>query len=62
MSQPVKNKLNEWLDGELKPWDISRDAPYFGFKIPGTEINIFMCGWMPLLAILQLLNHGQKQR
>ncbi|MDQ3495398.1 MAG: methionine--tRNA ligase [Pseudomonadota bacterium] len=33
----VNAKLQEWLDGEggLRPWDISRDAPYFGFEIPG---------------------------
>jgi len=33
----VKAKLQEWLDGEggLRAWDISRDAPYFGFQIPG---------------------------
>ncbi|HRO26092.1 MAG TPA: methionine--tRNA ligase [Luteimonas sp.] len=33
----VKAKLLEWLDGEggLRAWDISRDAPYFGFQIPG---------------------------
>jgi len=41
VSDPVKNKLNEWLTGELKPWDISRDAPYFGFKIPGTDDKYF---------------------
>src|SRR3546814_20371606 len=31
-----KAKLQEWLDGEggLRAWDISRDAPYFGFEIP----------------------------
>ena len=29
------NKLNEWLEGGLSDWDISRDAPYFGFEIPG---------------------------
>ena len=35
--QGVKAKLQEWLDGEggLRAWDISRDAPYFGFQIPG---------------------------
>jgi methionyl-tRNA synthetase len=35
--QGVKAKLQEWLDGEggLRAWDISRDAPYFGFEIPG---------------------------
>ncbi len=35
------NKLAEWLDGDLRDWDISRDAPYFGFKIPGTEDKYF---------------------
>lgn len=31
------NKLQEWLkEGKLNDWDISRDAPYFGFEIPGT--------------------------
>jgi methionyl-tRNA synthetase len=31
----VANKLKEWTDNELRAWDISRDAPYFGFEIPG---------------------------
>ncbi|MCR8672151.1 class I tRNA ligase family protein, partial [Agrococcus sp. HG114] len=33
----MRAKLMEWLDGEggLRAWDISRDAPYFGFQIPG---------------------------
>lgn len=31
---PIKNKLDEWFDTGLQDWDISRDAPYFGFKIP----------------------------
>ena len=30
----VANKLAEWIDGGLKSWDISRDAPYFGFEVP----------------------------
>ncbi len=37
----VKNKLNEWLDSGLKDWDISRDEPYFGFKIPETDNKYF---------------------
>ena len=37
----VANKLNEWLDAGLKSWDISRDAPYFGFLIPGTHDKYF---------------------
>ncbi|HEU0233868.1 MAG TPA: methionine--tRNA ligase [Gallionella sp.] len=39
------NKMQEWLGSEsenkLSDWDISRDAPYFGFKIPGTEDKYF---------------------
>jgi len=41
----VSNKLAEWLDAGLKPWDISRDAPYFGFLIPGTKDKYFYV-WM----------------
>ena len=37
----IKNKLNEWLE-DLKPWDISRDAPYFGFKIPNEKDKYFL--------------------
>jgi methionyl-tRNA synthetase len=36
------NKLQEWLkDDELADWDISRDAPYFGFRIPDTVDKYF---------------------
>ena len=31
----IRNKLREWIDAGLQDWDISRDAPYFGFEIPG---------------------------
>ena len=31
----VAAKLMEWFEGDLRDWDISRDAPYFGFEIPG---------------------------
>ncbi len=37
----VANKLNEWLDQGLQRWDISRDAPYFGFEIPDTQDKYF---------------------
>jgi len=37
----VKAKLREWLDGGLRDWDISRDAPYFGFEIPGAPGKYF---------------------
>lgn len=37
----VTKKLSEWIDGDLKPWDISRDEPYFGFEIPGSPGKFF---------------------
>lgn len=37
----IANKLKEWLDDGLQPWDISREAPYFGFKIPGYDSKYF---------------------
>lgn len=37
----IANKLAEWLEAGLQEWDISRDAPYFGFQIPGTENKYF---------------------
>ena len=41
----VANKLAEWIDGGLKSWDISRDAPYFGFEVPdhpGTYFYVWL--------------------
>jgi methionyl-tRNA synthetase len=37
----VANKLGEWFEEGLREWDISRDAPYFGFQIPDTEDKYF---------------------
>jgi len=37
----VQNKLQEWFTQGIKDWDISRDAPYFGFRIPGTKDKYF---------------------
>jgi len=41
LQDAVANKLREWLDTELQEWDISRDAPYFGFEIPGFPGKFF---------------------
>jgi len=41
LQEQVSNKLAEWFDQGLEQWDISRDKPYFGFKIPGTEDKYF---------------------
>jgi len=45
VSAPIANKLQEWLVSGLQAWDISRDAPYFGFKIPGSN-NQFFYVWL----------------
>lgn len=37
----IGNKLREWFEAGLKQWDISRDAPYFGFPIPGIPDKYF---------------------
>ena len=37
----VSHKLAEWFEAGLREWDISRDAPYFGFEIPDTEDKFF---------------------
>jgi len=41
----VANKLKEWFQAGLKQWDISRDAPYFGFEIPDT-VNKYFYVWL----------------
>lgn len=41
LQDSVANKLSEWLDDELQEWDISRDAPYFGFEIPDAPGKYF---------------------
>jgi len=45
LQESVINKLQEWFKDGLMDWDISRDAPYFGFKIPGHE-NKFFYVWL----------------
>ncbi|MBY6205064.1 methionine--tRNA ligase [Halomonas denitrificans] len=41
LQDEVANKLEEWFEGGLRDWDVTRDAPYFGFRIPGTEDKYF---------------------
>ncbi|MBC8468205.1 MAG: methionine--tRNA ligase [Planctomycetes bacterium] len=45
IQQSVAKKLDEWFNAGLRDWDISRDGPYFGFKIPGEE-NKFFYVWL----------------
>ncbi len=41
VQESVARKLQEWFTAGLRDWDISRDAPYFGFRIPGTDDKYF---------------------
>lgn len=41
LQQEMANKLGEWFDQGLQQWDISRDAPYFGFEIPDAPGKFF---------------------
>lgn len=57
----VSNKLDEWFSSGLKDWDISRDGPYFGFKIPGEE-NKFFYVWLdaPIGYMASCKNYCEK--
>jgi methionyl-tRNA synthetase len=57
----VANKLNEWLDAGLKVWDISRDAPYFGFEIPDAPGKYFYV-WLdaPIGYLASFKNYADK--
>jgi len=45
MQPEIGNKLQEWFEAGLRDWDISRDAPYWGFEIPGAPGKFFYV-WM----------------
>ncbi|WP_286875345.1 methionine--tRNA ligase [Marinimicrobium sp. UBA4509] len=57
LQDEVANKVSEWLDSDLHEWDISRDAPYFGFEIPGQPGKYFYV-WLdaPIGYIASLKN------
>lgn len=41
LQSEIANKMQEWFESDLQQWDISRDAPYFGFEIPGAKDKFF---------------------
>ncbi|AUM14501.1 methionine--tRNA ligase [Ketobacter alkanivorans] len=45
LQEGIANKLKEWLEAGLQQWDISREAPYFGFEIPG-ETGKYFYVWL----------------
>ncbi len=57
----VANKLREWTDAGLQEWDISRDAPYFGFEIPGEPGKYFYV-WLdaPIGYIASFQNYCER--
>ena len=59
----IKNKLNEWLNDDLKKWDISRDAPYFGFEIPDEKDKYFYV-WVdaPIGYLASISNWAKKNK
>ena len=62
------NKMKEWLgaagDAKLSDWDISRDAPYFGFPIPGTDGKKFFYVWLdaPVGYFGSFINHVRSKK
>lgn len=61
LAPELKNKLQEWFVAGLKEWDITRDAPYFGIKIPGTTDKYFYV-WLdaPIGYIASFLDYCKK--
>lgn len=56
----VANKMREWFESGLQQWDISRDAPYFGFKIPDTENKYFYVWFAPIGYMASFKNYCNK--
>ena len=61
LHQNIVSKLKEWFDAGLQDWDISRDSPYFGFTIPGTEDKYFYV-WLdaPVGYLASFLNYCER--
>ncbi len=61
----IANKLKEWFDDKLKPWDISRDAPYFGFEIPdapGKYFYVWLDAPIGYMASLKNFYHNDPEK
>lgn len=41
IQEEMANKMQEWFESGLQQWDITRDAPYFGFEVPGAPGKYF---------------------
>lgn len=61
LQSEMSNKLQEWFKDGLQQWDISRDAPYFGFEIPGAPGKYFYV-WLdaPIGYLASFKNYCDK--
>lgn len=61
LQDEMANKLQEWFTDGLQQWDISRDAPYFGFEIPGAPGKFFYV-WLdaPIGYLASFKNYCDK--
>jgi len=68
LQSEAANKMQEWLGDEgeekLSDWDISRDAPYFGFPIPGTDGKKYFYVWLdaPVGYFASFKNYCEQQK
>ena len=63
LQSEVLNKLEEWFQAGLRDWDISRDAPYFGFRIPNISEEKYFYVWLdaPIGYLASFLNLCQRR-
>jgi len=63
LQDEIKNYVLNWIKDGLEDWDISRDGPYFGFKIPGEE-NMYYYVWLdaPIGYIASTENYCKKHK
>lgn len=62
LNRNMISKLDEWFEAGLKDWDISRDAPYFGFRIPGTDDKYFYVWLDAPVGYMASFKHLCKRR
>jgi methionyl-tRNA synthetase len=62
LQSEIRNKLNEWFEAGLQDWDISRDAPYFGFEIPDAPGKYFYV-WLdaPIGYMASFKNYCERE-
>ncbi len=62
VQEQMANKLTEWFNAGLQEWDISRDAPYWGFEIPSAPGKYFYV-WLdaPIGYMASFKNYCEHQ-